>query len=143
MIVSRLEEAKKLLKNAIATNDAELISLANNLLEQEANLPKPKKAAAPVSSADEAEFLSPIIATDTIETRKGGVPVNEVKDRSNSFVDDGIDAKDITTPTFQPTERRRPTVKHIEQNCQRCDKQFSIHPAHAREFYTCDKCLGK
>ena len=36
--MDRLEEAKKLLKNAIATNDAELISLANNLLEENFNV---------------------------------------------------------------------------------------------------------
>jgi|TARA_R110000824_G_scaffold360468_1_gene548213 hypothetical protein len=138
--MGRLEEAKKLLKNAIATNDAELISLANNLLEQETS---PKKVSVPTANKDESEFLSPIVTTDTIETRKGGIPVNEVKGRSNSFVDDGKDSRDIKTPDFQPTERRRPTAKHVEQNCKRCSKQFLVHPAHAREFYTCDKCLGK
>jgi len=138
--MDRLEEAKKLLKNAIATNDAELISLANNLLEQET---APKKVSVPAANKDESEFLSPITVADAIETRKGGTPVNEVKNRSNTFVDDGKDSRDIKTPDFQPTERRRPTAKHVEQNCKRCDKQFLVHPAHAREFYTCDKCLGK
>ena len=141
--MDRLEEAKKLLKNAIATNDAELISLANNLLEQEIAPAKVKKVSSPAANKDESEFLSPIVTTDTIETRKGGIPVNEVKGRSNSFVDDGKDSRDIKTPDFQPTERRRPTAKHVEQNCKRCNKQFLVHPAHAREFYTCDKCLGK
>jgi hypothetical protein len=141
--MDRLEEAKKLLRNAIATNDAELISLANNLLEQETAPTKAKKVSASAVNKDESEFLSPIIVTDTIENRKGGTPVNEVKDRSNTFVDDGIDAKGITTPDFQPTERSRATAKKVEQVCKRCDKKFSIHPTHAREFYTCDKCLGK
>ena len=139
--MNRLEEAKKLLKNAIATNDAELISLANNLLEQEVKPPKIEKVS--LSAKDESEFLSPIIASETVETRKGGIPVNEVKGRSNSFIDDGRDAKDITTPSFQPTERRRNTVTYVKQNCQRCSKEFSVHPTHSREFYTCDKCLGK
>tara|TARA_R100001377_G_scaffold44674_2_gene25509 strand:- start:3827 stop:4252 length:426 start_codon:yes stop_codon:yes gene_type:complete len=141
--MDRLEQAKRLLKNAIATNDAELISLANNLLEQEMTPAKAEKVSAPTANKDESEFLSPIVATDTIETRKGGVPVNEVKGRSNSFVDNGVDSKDITTPDFQPVERGRSTVKYVEQSCQRCNKEFSIHPTHAREFYTCDKCLGK
>tara|TARA_R100000963_G_C4539706_1_gene37390 strand:+ start:47 stop:472 length:426 start_codon:yes stop_codon:yes gene_type:complete len=141
--MDRLEEAKKLLKNAIATNDAELISLANNLLEQETAPKRAKKVPAVAANKDESEFLSPITAADTIETRKGGVPVNEVKDRSNSFVDDGKDSRDIKTPDFQPTERSRATAKKVEQVCKRCDKKFSVHPTHAREFYTCDKCLGK
>jgi hypothetical protein len=141
--MDRLEEAKKLLKNAIATNDAELISLANNLLEQEMTPAKTEKVSAPALSKDDSEFLSPIVANNALETRKGGVPVNEVTNRSNSFVDDGKDAKDIKTPDFQPTERRRATAKTVEQICKRCDKSFSVHPTHAREFYTCDKCLGK
>ena len=141
--MDRLEEAKKLLKNAIATNDAELISLANNLLEQQTKPQKAEVVSQPKGRVNESEFLSPIVSSDAIETRKGGIPVNEVKGRSNSFIDDGIDSRDIKTPDFQPTERRRPTAKHVEQNCKRCSKQFLVHPAHAREFYTCDKCLVK
>ena len=141
--MDRLEEAKKLLKNAIATNDAELISLANNLLEQESRPPKAETVSPPRGRGNESEFLSPIVSSDASETRKGGIPVNEVKDRSNAFVDDGKDSKDITTPDFEPTERRRSTVKFVVQHCKRCSKDFSVHPTHAREFYTCDKCLAK
>tara|TARA_R110001599_G_scaffold3100_2_gene17442 strand:- start:2453 stop:2878 length:426 start_codon:yes stop_codon:yes gene_type:complete len=141
--MDRLEEAKKLLKNAIATNDAELISLANNLLEQQTKPQKAEVVSQPKGRVGESEFLSPIVSSDAIETRKGGIPVNEVKGRSNSFIDDGIDSRDIKTPDFQPTERRRTTVKFVVQHCKRCDKDFSVHPTHAREFYTCDKCLVK
>tara|TARA_R100000008_G_scaffold85895_1_gene77050 strand:+ start:489 stop:914 length:426 start_codon:yes stop_codon:yes gene_type:complete len=141
--VNRIDEAKKLLKNAIATNDAELISLANNLLEQESSRDKEVVKKPPTSDKRESEFLSPIIDPNSIENRKGGIPVNEVRERSNSFVDDGTDAKDVATPEFTPTERRRPPVSYKEQSCQRCNKSFSVHPTHVREFYTCDKCLGK
>ncbi len=141
--MDKLEEAKKLLKNAIATNDAELISLANNLLEQQTKPPKTERVSPAKPRTNESEFLSPIVPNDAVETRKGGVPVNEITDRVNSFVDDGKDAKDITTPDFTPTQRRRPEVKFVVQHCARCNKDFSVHPTHAREFYTCDKCLAK
>ena len=141
--MDKLEEAKKLLKNAIATNDAELISLANNLLEQENSV---KSAEAKVQNSvtrDEADFLSPIIKDNAIETRKGGIPVNEVSDRSNSFHDDGTEAQDIVTPLFQPTERKRKPYKPIEQTCTRCNQVVTGNPTHKREFFVCDKCLGK
>ena len=141
--MNRLEEAKKLLKNAIATNDAELISLANNLLEQETRPPEEAEKKSTVINNSESDFLSPIVDREAIETRKGGVPVNEVGERANEFVDDGKDARDITTPDFQPTERRRAKVQYVNQHCQRCNKDFSVHPTHAREYYTCDRCLAK
>jgi hypothetical protein len=141
--VDKLEEAKKLLKNAIATNDAELIALANNLLEQENNVKSAEDKTKNVITADDADFLSPIIQKGSIEMKKGGTPVNEITNRSNSFHDDGTESKDIVTPSFQPTDRKRKAYKPIEQTCTRCNKVVTVNPTHKREFFVCDKCLGK
>ena len=92
---------------------------------------------------DDPDFISPIIQDGAIETRKGGTPVNEVKNRSNSFTDNGEEAKDITTPDFKPTERKRNPYKPIQQKCQRCDKVIEVNPVHKREFFVCDRCLVK
>ena len=58
--MSKIDEAKKLLKRAMEINDAELISIANKLLEEE-----PSPAAAPrlVNRKDDS-FLSPIMNED-------------------------------------------------------------------------------
>ena len=141
--MDKLEAAKKLLKNAIATNDAELIALANNLLEQENNVKSAENKVQNLATKDDADFLSPIIQSDSIKTKKGGTPVNEITNRSNSFHDDGTEAQDIITPSIQPTDRKREAYKPIEQTCKRCDKVVTVNPTHKREFFTCDKCLGK
>ena len=141
--MDKLEEAKKLLKNAIATNDTELIVLANNLLEQENNLKSAEDKVQNSVTRDEADFLSPIIQENAVETRKDGTPVNEITNRSNSFHDDGTEAKDIVTPSFQPTERKRKAYQSIEQTCTRCNKVVTVNPTHKREFFVCDKCLTR
>lgn len=134
--MGRLEEAKKLLENAIRTKDIELISLANQLLESEETQTQTKE-----NSFKEEEFLSPI--TTQKENHVSSVPVGDVKNRVNLFEDDGTEASDITTPNIKPTERRRTPFKKVEQTCSRCNKTQQTHPTHKREFFVCDKCLRK
>ena len=114
-----------------------------NLLEQENHLKSAENSKHNLLTADDADFLSPIIQKGSIEMKKGGTPVNEITNRSNSFHDDGTEAKDIVTPSFQPTDRKRKEYKPIEQTCTRCNKVVTVNPAHKREFFVCDKCLGK
>lgn len=141
--MDKIEEAKKLLKTAIETDDAELVSLANKILQQAdkktESEPPDQAVGRNVSTED---FLAPITKPDKMPTHKGS-PVNDVSNRVNQFVDDGSEAKDVLTPDFQPVERRRPSVKKVDQVCGRCNKQYSVHPTHVREFFTCDKCLKK
>ena len=140
--MNNLKEVKELLKKAIATNDQDLILLANQLLEgakDEKSDPRPT----PPSKEDSSDFLASITADETRGERHGGIPVNEVKERSNSFHDDGSIADDIKTPTFKPTERKRAPYKTIQQKCQKCDKVVQVNPVHKRDYFVCDKCLIK
>jgi len=110
------------------------------LIEKLIVKPKPKsKARTPNTKQDESDFtMKPSNAPSSV----GGTPVNETP-RTNTFVDDGTESVDITTPPFTPTERRRAPYKPVEQTCQKCSKTLKINPTHARENYTCDKCLGR
>ena len=117
--------------------------LVNKVLNSNVKVDEPPKKEKPRQSVEDADFLSPIIQDSNIETRKGGTPGNEVGDRSNSFTDNGEEAKDITTPDFKPTERKRNPYKPIQQKCQRCDKVIEVNPVHKREFFVCDRCLVK
>ena len=129
--MSKIEQAKKLLKRAIELDDPELIKLANSILSEDQ--PKPSS----VKSNGE-EFISTITASDT-DTPKG-VPVNEVKNRVNQFVDDGTEDIEVTTPSVDPVPRRKP-VATIQQQCRSCGGTITTSPTHQRDFYTCDKCL--
>jgi len=72
-----------------------------------------------------------------------GSPVNDQKERTNLFQDDGTIAKDIITPETTPAERNRKQYKPVDQLCQRCNKSFAVNPAHVRDFFVCDPCLRK
>ena len=141
--MDKLEEAKKLLKTAIETDDAELVSLANQILQQADTKTESRPSDQAVGrNVSEEDFIAPITKSDMTPTHKGS-PVNDVSNRVNEFVDDGSEAKDVTTPEFQPVERRRKPIKKVKQVCGRCDQEYSVHPTHVREFFTCDKCLKK
>lgn len=133
--MSKIDEAKKLLKKAMEINDSELISMANKLLDEATEAPHRPT----LVNRNDDSFLSPITNED-VPTKKA-VPVNEVKGRVNQFHDDGSDATDIATPDFEPTSRRREPFKSIDQKCQQCGQMGSINPTHKREYYVCDKCI--
>ena len=131
---------KKILESLTPEQRDDLIK---GLLSSNVKSDEPPKKEKPRQPIDDADFLSPIIQDSNIETRKGGTPVNEVKNRSNEFVDDGSEAKDVQTPDTKPTDRKRRPYKAIEQKCQRCDKVVETNPTHKREFFVCDRCLVK
>jgi len=61
----------------------------------------------------------------------------------NQFVDDGLEAKDVTTPDVSLTPRKRPPSKTVKVTCHVCEKTSEI-PAQLSqgEFYRCDDCIG-
>ena len=113
------------------------------MLEQHKNTVPNQQVTPKLSVSNDSDFLATIVPDDSIQTDKTGIPVNEIKVRENSFHDDGTDAKDVTTPDFTPTSRRRTPYEAVKQTCQRCSKVVVVNPVHKREFFTCDKCLGK
>lgn len=137
-----IEKAKKLLKLAIETGDDELIDMANELISKRPTTQKSvnnKKDQTDVKN----DFIFKMNNENEQSTVRRGTPVNEVRNRVNKFIDDGIEAKDIETPDIRPTERKRPAFKMIQQTCSRCNKTVDTHPTHQRDFYICDKCLKK
>ena len=127
------------MKKAKETGDMELVDLATDLLGAAAdddNQPPPTKLKN--KTQEEFEFTM----KKSSEPSVGGVPVDK-RPRTNTFVDDGTESVDIKTPSFIPTERKRTAYKPVEQTCTRCNKSEMVNPTHARENYTCNRCLGR
>jgi len=60
----------------------------------------------------------------------------------NQFVDDGVEATDITTPDVERTTRR-PPVKMVEVQCHACGEKEMINAQYkSGEFHRCGKCVG-
>tara|TARA_R100000908_G_C3750736_1_gene145339 strand:+ start:2107 stop:2565 length:459 start_codon:yes stop_codon:yes gene_type:complete len=69
--------------------------------------------------------------------RKEPIQVGE-----NQFMDDGVEAKDVTTPDV-PRTKRRPPVKLIEVSCHVCGTKEEINPAYkSGTFHRCGRCVG-
>lgn len=145
-----LQTAKELLKKGIALNDAELIQMANELIEANTNTeiaktPKVKKAKAvipePVTIAKpsrQAIVDQFKIEKETPKDKRS--PVTE-RQRYNSWQDDGIEAKDVVTPEAPITARNRKPPEKVNQTCETCNSTVKVHPTHVREFFICDNCL--
>ncbi len=87
--MDKIEEAKKLLKTALETDDVELVALANKILQQSNKKTEVEKPTQTVNrSVNTEDFVTPITKPDKMPTHKGS-PVNDVNKRVNTFVDDG------------------------------------------------------
>mgnify|MGYP001244913018 CR=1 FL=1 len=143
--MSVIDTAKELLKKGMELNDPELIKMANTLLATVETPPEEPKEEDPQKDSlvtrNEDNFISSI--TDDKDLRSASAtPVNQGK-RKNLFVDDKIEAMDVTTPSYKPTARDRKKAKRVEQKCEECRKTSIVPEAHARDFFVCDSCLVK
>lgn len=66
-----------------------------------------------------------------------------VRARRNEWKDTG-EFRDIETPEFDRTPRRRPPHKRVEVECHVCGKTFKEDPKCVHgEYYRCNRCAGK
>lgn len=69
---------------------------------------------------------------------------SSVKAGKNNWVDDGAESKDVETPEFTRTPRRKSTPQKKEVDCHVCGRPFKIDPRHTYgEFHRCNKCTGR
>jgi formylmethanofuran dehydrogenase subunit E len=66
-----------------------------------------------------------------------------VRARKNEWKDTG-ESRDIETPQFERTPRRREPYKKVEVECHVCGKLFKEDPKTIHgEYYRCNRCIGK
>lgn len=167
--MNKIEQAKRLLKKAIMLDDAELMAMANEILDEVAPTSpaiiveptydssinateKISQEAMRITSELDSEplketkretnFDSFKMKSDDELLRRNGVAVNKIK-REIEFVDDGSD-KHIETPEIKLADRsKRKPFSKIEQTCQKCGRTVKTHPSHKREWFVCDGCIRK
>jgi hypothetical protein len=133
------EVVKKLLDSLSQEQKQELIQeILNSNVKSDPPSPEEK----PVARASSLPEGMTEIKKRKTQGQITGVPVTDMP-RFNKFKDDGSEHADDITPDVQLTERKRRPFQKIEQRCTRCNKTFSTHPQHQREFYVCDKCLRR
>ena len=66
-----------------------------------------------------------------------------VKARKNEWQDTG-EFRDVETPQFDRTPRRRPPHKKVEVECHVCGKTFKEDLKYVHgEYYRCNRCTGR
>lgn len=66
-----------------------------------------------------------------------------VRGRENRWQDEG-EFRDVETPEFERTPRRRPAAKKVDLECHICGKTFKEDPRYVYgEFPRCNRCTGK
>lgn len=67
----------------------------------------------------------------------------QVRARKNEWEDTG-EFRDIVTPEYERTPRRRPTPQKSEVECHVCGKEFKVDQRFVfGEYYRCNRCAGK
>ena len=67
-----------------------------------------------------------------------------VKAGKNNWVDDGAEFKEVDTPDFTRTPRRKSAPQKKEVDCHVCGRVFKVDPRHTYgEFHRCNKCTGR
>lgn len=66
-----------------------------------------------------------------------------VRARRNDWQDNG-EFRDIETPQFERTPRKRQPHKKVEVECHVCGKMFKEDPRYVHgDYYRCNRCTGK
>ena len=97
---------------------------------------EPKKL--PQRSVDNNFTVTKAESVDSQNRRK-----EPVRARKNEWKDTG-EFRDIHTPEFEPTPRKRPPPKKVDVDCHVCGRPFKVDQRFVYgEYYRCNKCVGK
>ena len=149
MNFNQLQKAIDILREGIQDGNMEQIKegfyeLTGEAVEDTATESSPEEVSAGVRVSEQAapskdlDFsVEPRQQGKTRLGRKEAIVVGE-----NQFVDDRIEASDVTTPEVPLTPRRRTASKTVSKTCHVCNKTFDINPALVGgEFFRSDSCI--
>lgn len=90
---------------------------------------------------------SEVYVDDTFTVKNRTTPKSQgrsqVRGGKNKWVDEG-ENKNIETPDFEKTPRRRSAANKVKVECHVCGKSFKSDPRYLYgEFHRCNKCIGR
>tara|TARA_R100000008_G_C3585401_1_gene171857 strand:- start:605 stop:1027 length:423 start_codon:yes stop_codon:yes gene_type:complete len=139
--MSPLESIKK----GILNNDMEEIiqgymALTGEEVRPEDGVPEVSKPApVQMQKSGEMDFSTKPAKRDN----KRLASKSPVQADGNTFVDDGADHKDVVTPEYTPSPRKREGSTTVKVQCHVCGKESEVNPILAQgQFFRCDSCVG-
>ena len=99
--------------------------------------PEPEKCAEP-SRGSENFIVTP---KDRASKKARIARTEKIQAGSNTFLDDGSEASEVSTPDINLTKRTRTPAKTVGVECHLCGKTEEISAKLIQgEFYRCEKC---
>jgi hypothetical protein len=136
------------MKAGIETNDMDLVRVGFEELTGQVTT-SPKESPTPVKleeASPKKDDFSDFIVSPQSSGAKSRVAKTEpvVGGQNNTFVDEGIEAKDIETPQITPSPRNRPPSQMVELSCHKCGKTEKVASNLVQgEFHRCGKCIRR
>lgn len=127
------DEQKQALLKALVGNSPTVSSVPEEVKKESI---KKIQSSAPPASVNE-DFT--MFKQDSNNTRRK----EAVRARKNEWKDTG-EFRDVETPQFERTPRRRQPHKKVEVECHVCGKSFKEDPKFVHgDYYRCNRCTGK
>ena len=127
------DEQKQALLKALVGNSPTVSSVPEEVKKESI---KKIQSSAPPASVNE-DFT--MFKQDSNNTRRK----EAVRARKNEWKDTG-EFRDVETPQFERTPRRRQPHKKVEVECHVCGKSFKEDPRFVHgDYYRCNRCTGK
>jgi formylmethanofuran dehydrogenase subunit E len=127
------DEQKQALLKALVGNSPTVPSIPEEVKKESI---KKIQSSAPPASVNE-DFT--MFKQDSNNTRRK----EAVRARKNEWKDTG-EFRDVETPQFERTPRRRQPHKKVEVECHVCGKSFKEDPRFVHgDYYRCNRCTGK
>lgn len=130
------DEQKQALLKALVGDSPTVASVPKEVRKE--SIKKIQSSTPPASVSEDFTMFKQDSNSNTNTRRK-----EAVRARKNEWKDTG-ESRDVETPQFERTPRRREPYKKVEVECHVCGKSFKEDPKTIHgEYYRCNRCIGK
>ena len=136
-MISPLEK----IRAGIETQDIDLVKVGYEELTGQKITQEDSPPSSITEKSDSSDFLAPAQATDNSGQKSRLAKTSPVRAQKNTFVDEGVESKDLETPDIALVPRNRPPAKVKEISCHVCGAKETVAQGVTQgEFHRCAKC---